>query len=38
VLFNGYRFGFELLLVNGFLTFAGLWIFSKKGLKPVAEA
>lgn len=29
-LFNGYRFGFELLLLNGFLTFAGLWIFSHK--------
>jgi Na+/proline symporter len=34
-LFNGYKFGFELLLVNGLLTFAGLWLFSKKnGLKP----
>jgi solute:Na+ symporter, SSS family len=30
-LFNGYKFGFELLLLNGFLTFAGLLIFSKKG-------
>ena len=30
VLLNGYKFGFELLLVNGFLTFAGLWIFSRK--------
>jgi len=29
-LFNGYKFGFELLLLNGFLTFAGLWIFSTK--------
>jgi Na+/proline symporter len=29
-LFNGYKFGFELLLLNGFLTFIGLWIFSKK--------
>ncbi len=29
-LFNGYRFGFELLLLNGFLTFSGLWAFSKK--------
>lgn len=29
-LFNGYKFGFELLLLNGFLTFAGLWIFSHK--------
>jgi len=30
ILFNGYRFGFEMLLVNGFLTFTGLFIFSKK--------
>lgn len=30
-LFNGYKFGFELLLLNGFLTFAGLWAFSRKG-------
>jgi Na+/proline symporter len=29
-LFNGYKFGFELLLLNGFLTYMGLWIFSKK--------
>jgi len=29
-IFNGYKFGFELLLLNGFLTFAGLWIFSRK--------
>ena len=29
-LFNGYKFGFELLLLNGLITFAGLWIFSKK--------
>jgi len=34
VLFNGYRFGFEMLLVNGFLTFMGLLLFSRKGLKP----
>ncbi len=27
-LFNGYKFGFELLLLNGLLTFVGLWIFS----------
>jgi len=27
-LFNGYKFGFELLLLNGFLTFAGLLMFS----------
>ena len=30
ILFNGYRFGFELLLVNGLLTFAGLYLFSKR--------
>lgn len=28
VLFNGYKFGFELLLLNGLLTFIGLWAFS----------
>ncbi|MHC1732408.1 MAG: sodium:solute symporter [Bacteroidales bacterium] len=34
-LFNGYKFGFELLLVNGFLTFMGLFILShKKGTMP----
>ena len=27
---NGYQFGFELLIVNGLLTFAGLTIISKK--------
>lgn len=25
----GYQFGYELLMINGVLTFAGLWIFSK---------
>jgi Na+/proline symporter len=30
VLFNGYKFGFELLLLNGGLTFTLLLIFSKK--------
>jgi solute:Na+ symporter, SSS family len=29
-LFNGYKFGFELLLLNGLLTFAGLYIFSRR--------
>jgi Na+/proline symporter len=28
--FGGYQFGNELLLVNGLLTFAGLWIISQK--------
>jgi solute:Na+ symporter, SSS family len=25
-LLNGYRFGFELLIINGFFTFCGLWL------------
>ncbi len=29
-LFNGYKFGFELILLNGFLTFMGLLIFSNR--------
>ncbi|VAW24012.1 Na+/solute symporter [hydrothermal vent metagenome] len=29
-LFNGYRFGFEILIMNGLLTLIGLQIFSKK--------
>jgi solute:Na+ symporter, SSS family len=29
-LLNGYKFGFELLLLNGLLTFAGLWAFSRR--------
>jgi Na+/proline symporter len=33
-LFNGYKFGFELILLNGFLTFAGLWLFSKRPQNP----
>lgn len=28
-LFDGYKFGFELLIVNGLITFAGLFIFRK---------
>lgn len=27
---NGYKFGYELLLLNGLLTFVGLWIISNK--------
>ncbi len=30
VLFNGYKFGFELLIVNGLVTIAGLFLVSKK--------
>lgn len=29
MLFNGYKFGFELLILNGFITFAGLFIARK---------
>jgi solute:Na+ symporter, SSS family len=29
-LLNGYKFGFELLLLNGLIMFTGLWLFSKK--------
>lgn len=29
--FSGYQFGFELLLVNGLITFTGLYLFSRKG-------
>lgn len=29
VWFNGYRFGFELLILNGFITFAGLFLVNK---------
>jgi Na+/proline symporter len=29
-LFNGYKFGFELLLLNGLITFLSLWAFSSR--------
>lgn len=29
-LFNGYKFGFELLILNGIITMLGLFLFSKK--------
>jgi Na+/proline symporter len=29
ILFNGYKFGFELLILNGFITFAGLYLFRR---------
>jgi len=28
--FNGYQIGFEMLLINGMLTFLGLFLISKK--------
>ena len=30
--FTGYTFGYELLMLNGLLTFMGLWIVSKKNI------
>ncbi len=30
VLFFGYKFGFELLILNGLITFIGLWLISKR--------
>jgi hypothetical protein len=30
VIFFGYKFGFELLILNGLITMAGLWLISKK--------
>jgi Na+/proline symporter len=32
-LFNGYKFGFELLIVNGMITFAGLFFLRINGVK-----
>jgi hypothetical protein len=29
--FGGYEFGYEMLLLNGILTFVGLWAVSKPG-------
>ncbi len=29
-LLNGYKFGFEMLIVNGLITYCGLWVISKK--------
>jgi Na+/proline symporter len=34
-IFNGYKIGNELILINGIITFAGLWLISKKQ-DPVA--
>jgi hypothetical protein len=30
ILFNGYKFGFELLILNGLITVLGLLLISKK--------
>jgi Na+/proline symporter len=29
-IFNGYQIGIEMLLINGIMTFIGLWLYSKK--------
>jgi len=34
---GGYQFGFELLILNGALTFGGLWLLSRP-LNTVAQA
>lgn len=30
-IFHGYKIGYELIIINGLLTFAGLWMISRKG-------
>ncbi|MEI9946111.1 MAG: sodium:solute symporter [Chitinophagaceae bacterium] len=35
-LFNGYKIGYELIVINGLLTFIGLWFISKKVSSQVA--
>jgi len=37
-LFHGYKIGFELILINGILTFLGLWMISKKTSLEVAAS
>ena len=34
-IFNGYKIGNELILINGILTFTGLWLISKKSSQTV---
>ena len=34
--FNGYQFSIEILIVNGFLTFLGLWLISSPGMKKAS--
>lgn len=34
---TGYHFGYELLMLNGFLTFAGLWITGKNAKHSIAQ-
>lgn len=37
VWFDGYQIGVELILINGLLTFAGLYLISHKGEKEMVE-
>ena len=37
VLFNGYKIGFELILINGIFTFLGLWFISNKATEAASE-
>ncbi len=37
-LFNGYNFSFELLIINGLITYLGLWMITKKKKISLAEA
>ena len=34
-LLNGYKFGFELLIINGLITFIALYVFSKKEINRI---
>jgi Na+/proline symporter len=36
-IFNGYKIGNELILINGILTFSGLWLISKKSVGTKSE-
>jgi SSS family transporter len=36
--FNGYKIGIEILIVNGLLTFAGLWAISEKRTGPLSPS
>lgn len=37
-LFSGYKIGQELILINGIITFVGLWLISKSGSKKTVSA
>jgi Na+/proline symporter len=37
-IFNGYKIGYELIVVNGIFTFIGLWFISKKNEAPYLTA